>query len=43
MSILQEFREFSLKGNVLDLAVGVIIGTAFGKSSLLWLIMYLCL
>lgn len=27
----QEFKEFALKGNVLDLAVGVIIGAAFGK------------
>ena len=31
MSMLQEFREFALKGNVIDLAVGVIIGGAFGK------------
>lgn len=31
MSILKEFREFAMKGNVVDLAVGVIIGTAFGK------------
>jgi len=31
MSLLQEFREFAMKGNVVDLAVGVIIGTAFGK------------
>jgi len=29
--MLQEFREFALKGNVIDLAVGVIIGAAFGK------------
>ncbi|MGQ0534124.1 MAG: large-conductance mechanosensitive channel protein MscL [Caulobacteraceae bacterium] len=29
MSILSEFREFALKGNVVDLAVGVIIGAAF--------------
>ncbi len=29
--ILQEFREFAVKGNVVDLAVGVIIGGAFGK------------
>jgi large conductance mechanosensitive channel len=28
--MLKEFREFALKGNVVDLAVGVIIGTAFG-------------
>jgi len=31
MSIATEFREFALKGNVMDLAVGVIIGAAFGK------------
>lgn len=29
--MLQEFREFAVKGNVIDLAVGVIIGAAFGK------------
>ncbi len=31
MSIVQEFKEFAMKGNVVDLAVGVIIGAAFGK------------
>ena len=31
MSIAKEFREFAVKGNVMDLAVGVIIGAAFGK------------
>ena len=31
MSFASEFREFALKGNVVDLAVGVIIGAAFGK------------
>ena len=31
MSAMKEFREFALKGNVMDLAVGVIIGAAFGK------------
>jgi large conductance mechanosensitive channel len=31
MSIVKEFREFAVKGNVMDLAVGVIIGAAFGK------------
>ena len=31
MSWLKEFREFAVKGSVVDLAVGVIIGTAFGK------------
>ena len=29
--MLKEFREFALRGNVIDLAVGVIIGGAFGK------------
>ena len=31
MSIVSEFREFAVKGSVVDLAVGVIIGAAFGK------------
>ncbi|MEW5839015.1 MAG: large conductance mechanosensitive channel protein MscL [Pseudomonadota bacterium] len=31
MSLLKEFREFAIKGNAFDLAVGVIIGAAFGK------------
>jgi len=31
MSIMQEFKEFAIKGNVVDMAVGVIIGGAFGK------------
>ncbi|ALT78100.1 MAG: large conductance mechanosensitive channel protein MscL [Burkholderiaceae bacterium] len=31
MSFLKEFKEFAVKGNVVDLAVGVIIGGAFGK------------
>jgi large conductance mechanosensitive channel len=31
MSFVSEFREFAVKGNVMDLAVGVIIGAAFGK------------
>jgi len=30
-AVLKEFRDFAVKGNVVDLAVGVIIGTAFGK------------
>ena len=29
--MLKEFKEFAMKGNVIDLAVGVIIGAAFGK------------
>jgi large conductance mechanosensitive channel len=31
MAILKEFRDFAFKGNVIDLAIGVIIGAAFGK------------
>jgi large conductance mechanosensitive channel len=29
--MLKEFREFAMKGNVLDMAIGIIIGAAFGK------------
>jgi large conductance mechanosensitive channel len=29
--MLKEFKEFALKGNVIDLAIGVIVGAAFGK------------
>ena len=32
MSFIQEFKEFAIKGNVVDMAVGVIIGGAFGKN-----------
>ena len=32
MAFLKEFKEFALKGNVMDMAVGVIIGGAFGKT-----------
>jgi large conductance mechanosensitive channel len=31
MSFIKEFKEFAMKGNVMDLAIGVIIGGAFGK------------
>lgn len=31
MKIVQEFKEFAVKGNVVDMAVGIIIGAAFGK------------
>lgn len=31
MKIIQEFKEFAVKGNMIDLAVGVVIGTAFNK------------
>lgn len=31
MSMLKEFKDFALRGNVVDMAVGVVIGAAFGK------------
>jgi large conductance mechanosensitive channel len=31
MGLMQEFKEFAMKGNVVDMAVGVVIGIAFGK------------
>jgi large conductance mechanosensitive channel len=31
MSLLKEFKEFAVKGNAMDMAVGIIIGAAFGK------------
>jgi large conductance mechanosensitive channel len=31
MGMVQEFKEFAMKGNVVDLAIGIIIGAAFGK------------
>jgi large conductance mechanosensitive channel len=31
MSMLQEFKDFAIKGNVIDMSVGIIIGAAFGK------------
>lgn len=31
MKILQEFKQFAMKGNVVDMAIGIIIGVAFGK------------
>lgn len=31
MKIIQEFKEFAMRGNVMDMAVGIIIGAAFGK------------
>ena len=31
MSIIKEFKTFAVKGNVVDMAVGIIIGAAFGK------------
>ena len=31
MSILKEFKEFAIKGNAVDMAVGIVIGAAFGK------------
>lgn len=31
MSLISEFKEFAMKGNVVDMAVGIVIGAAFGK------------
>ena len=31
MSVVKEFKEFAMRGNVIDLAVGIVIGAAFGK------------
>jgi large conductance mechanosensitive channel len=31
MSMMKEFKEFALKGNVMDMAIGIVIGAAFGK------------
>ena len=31
MNIIKEFKEFAVRGNVVDMAIGVIIGSAFGK------------
>lgn len=31
MSMMKEFQEFAVKGNVMDMAIGIIIGSAFGK------------
>jgi large conductance mechanosensitive channel len=31
MSLVQEFKEFAVRGNVIDMAVGVVVGSAFGK------------
>lgn len=42
MSMLKEFKEFALRGNVVDMAVGVVIGAAFGKSFLPWSVTSSC-
>lgn len=34
--MLKEFKKFAMRGNVVDLAIGVIIGELLGKSLLLW-------
>ncbi|MFH1848445.1 MAG: MscL family protein, partial [Candidatus Omnitrophota bacterium] len=31
MKIVQEFKEFAVRGNVIDMAVGILVGAAFGK------------
>lgn len=41
--ILQEFKQFAMRGNVIDMAVGIIIGGAFGKSYHLSSVTSLCL
>ena len=43
MAFLKEFKDFALKGNVLDLAVAVIIGGAFGKIVASLVVILLCL
>ena len=35
MSVFQEFKKFALRGNVIDMAVGIIIGAAFGVVALI--------
>ena len=42
-TFLQDFKAFAMKGNVIDMAVGVVIGGAFGKIVSSWLLMLLCL
>ena len=34
MGLLKEFKEFAMKGNVIDMAVGIIVGAAFGDADL---------
>jgi len=36
MGMIQEFKEFAMRGNVVDMAVGIIIGGPLAKSSPLW-------
>jgi len=31
MGVIQEFKQFAMRGNVIDMAVGIIVGGAFGK------------
>ena len=42
MSMASEFKEFALKGNVMDLAVGVIIGVLLVRLLIQWLAILLC-
>ena len=35
-NMMKEFKTFALKGNVLDMAVGIIIGASFSKIEILW-------
>lgn len=41
-NFINEFKKFAMRGNVIDMAVGIIIGAAFGKSSTLWSKTLLC-
>lgn len=43
MSFVKEFKEFAMRGNVIDMAVGVVIGAAFGRSYLRWSMTLSCL
>lgn len=36
MSFFEEFKKFAMRGNVIDLAVGVVIGGAFGKNNIVF-------
>lgn len=42
MGMMKEFRDFAVRGNVVDMAVGVVIGGAFGRSYLPWWKMSSC-
>jgi large conductance mechanosensitive channel len=37
MGMMSEFKDFAMRGNVVDMAVGIVIGGAFGRISAIWL------